>query len=137
MATRTHQILMPLGRVSHPLRCVSNALLLKPALTLTYNTSQKHIHVSEETIIFYIASFKRRKKRRMAKATFTPQNQNIESFRLLSGHTIPAVGLGTWRSGSEVTNSVCTAIVEVLMKPHSTSLDHYYALCQFFFITTY
>ncbi|KAK7339981.1 hypothetical protein VNO77_20671 [Canavalia gladiata] len=35
-----------------------------------------------------------------------------QSFDLLSGHAIPAVGLGTWKSGSQSTNSVFTAIVE-------------------------
>ncbi|KAI4353472.1 hypothetical protein L6164_002420 [Bauhinia variegata] len=34
------------------------------------------------------------------------------SFKLLSGHTIPAVGLGTWKSGSQAIDSVFTAIVE-------------------------
>jgi alcohol dehydrogenase (NADP+) len=50
----------------------------------------------------------------MAQATFTtPQDQQAESFTLLSGHTIPAVGLGTWKSGSKASESVFTAIVEV------------------------
>ncbi|ESQ40047.1 hypothetical protein EUTSA_v10016020mg [Eutrema salsugineum] len=48
----------------------------------------------------------------MAHATFTPEGQQTESFRLLSGHKIPAVGLGTWRSGSHATHSVFTALVE-------------------------
>ncbi|KAB2046886.1 hypothetical protein ES319_A13G007400v1 [Gossypium barbadense] len=48
----------------------------------------------------------------MAQATFTAEDQKIESFRLLSGHKIPAIGLGTWRSGSQADNSVKTAIVE-------------------------
>ncbi|GMY25610.1 aldose reductase isoform X2 [Fagus crenata] len=49
----------------------------------------------------------------MAQATFTtPQDQQAESFTLLSGHTIPAVGLGTWKSGSKASESVFTAIVE-------------------------
>lgn len=51
----------------------------------------------------------------MAQATsFRPQDdEDIQSFVLLSGHTIPAVGLRTWRSGSKAINSVFTAIVEV------------------------
>ncbi|TYG35756.1 hypothetical protein ES288_D13G008200v1 [Gossypium darwinii] len=49
----------------------------------------------------------------MAQATFTAEDQKIESFRLLSGHTIPAIGLGTWRSGSQADNSVKIAIVEI------------------------
>jgi len=48
----------------------------------------------------------------MAHATFTSEGQNMESFRLLSGHKIPAVGLGTWRSGSQAAHAVVTAIVE-------------------------
>ncbi|KAH6769314.1 oxidoreductase superfamily protein [Perilla frutescens var. frutescens] len=34
----------------------------------------------------------------MAQATFTPHGEKIESFRLSSGHLIPAVGIGTWKS---------------------------------------
>ncbi|KAB1993135.1 hypothetical protein ES319_D13G008000v1 [Gossypium barbadense] len=48
----------------------------------------------------------------MTKATFTAEDQKIESFRLLSGHTIPAIGLGTWRAGSQADKSVKIAIVE-------------------------
>ncbi|KAF8397185.1 hypothetical protein HHK36_016092 [Tetracentron sinense] len=48
----------------------------------------------------------------MARATFKPHGERTDSFRLLSGHTIPAVGLGTWRSGSQATDAVFTAIVE-------------------------
>ncbi|KAE8099100.1 hypothetical protein FH972_017108 [Carpinus fangiana] len=46
-------------------------------------------------------------------AMFAPQDQEAESFRLLSGHTIPAVGLGTWKSGSKASDSVFTALVKV------------------------
>ncbi|XP_040965773.1 aldose reductase isoform X3 [Gossypium hirsutum] len=49
----------------------------------------------------------------MAQATFMAEDQKIESFRLPSGHTIPAIGLGTWRSGSQADNSVKIAILEV------------------------
>ncbi|RZB52955.1 Aldose reductase isoform B [Glycine soja] len=42
-----------------------------------------------------------------------PHEPKTQSFKLLSGHTIPAVGLGTWKSGSQAANSVITAIVEV------------------------
>ncbi|XP_030928097.1 aldose reductase [Quercus lobata] len=48
----------------------------------------------------------------MAQATVTPQDQQAEYFSLLSGHTIPAVGFGTWKSGSKAGESVFTAIVE-------------------------
>ncbi|KAG4922201.1 hypothetical protein AAZX31_18G189200 [Glycine max] len=41
-----------------------------------------------------------------------PHEPKTQSFKLLSGHTIPAVGLGTWKSGSQAANSVITAIVE-------------------------
>ena len=54
------------------------------------------------------------RKQSMAQATVTPQDQQAEYFSLLSGHTIPAVGLGTWKSGSKAGESVFTAIVEVL-----------------------
>ncbi|XP_010257009.1 PREDICTED: aldose reductase-like [Nelumbo nucifera] len=47
----------------------------------------------------------------MAQSTFVAQEVS-QSFRLLSGHIIPAVGLGTWKSGSDASNSVFTAIVE-------------------------
>ncbi|KAJ7961154.1 Aldo/keto reductase [Quillaja saponaria] len=49
----------------------------------------------------------------MAQAMVTPEEHQTESFMLISGHTIPAVGLGTWRSGSQAPNAVFTAIVEV------------------------
>ncbi|TXG58907.1 hypothetical protein EZV62_016736 [Acer yangbiense] len=49
----------------------------------------------------------------MSQATVAPKmGQNTASFRLLNGHIIPAVGLGTWKSGSQATNSVFTAIVQ-------------------------
>nr|AAD22264.1 aldose reductase ALDRXV4 [Xerophyta viscosa] len=35
-----------------------------------------------------------------------------QSFKLLSGHSIPAVGLGTWKSGDKAGNAVYTAITE-------------------------
>jgi len=43
-----------------------------------------------------------------------PHEPKTQSFTLLSGHTIPAVGLGTWKSGSQAVNSVFTAIVDVI-----------------------
>ncbi|OMO97672.1 Aldo/keto reductase [Corchorus olitorius] len=49
----------------------------------------------------------------MAQATFTAEGEKAECFKLLSGHTIPAVGLGTWRSSSQAYNSVLTALLEV------------------------
>lgn len=52
----------------------------------------------------------------MAQATITPHGERMQSFKLFSGHAIPAVGLGTWRSGSQAEDSVYTAIVEVQMQ---------------------
>ncbi|XP_073114551.1 aldose reductase isoform X3 [Elaeis guineensis] len=43
-------------------------------------------------------------------------------FKLLSGHTIPAVGLGTWKSGSKASEAVSTAIIEVSAIHIRTSL---------------
>ncbi|CAL5420398.1 unnamed protein product [Camellia sinensis] len=60
----------------------------------------------------------------MAQATITPQEEREEKFRLLSGHTIPAVGLGTWRSGSQATNSVFTAIVEAGYRHVDTASEY-------------
>lgn len=48
----------------------------------------------------------------MAQASFTPHNEKMETFRLQSGHVIPAVGLGTWKSDSP-RESVQTALIEV------------------------
>nr|XP_016506866.1 PREDICTED: aldose reductase-like [Nicotiana tabacum] len=47
----------------------------------------------------------------MAQMTIDPQNEKIEYFELLSGHKIPAIGLGTWRA-ENAKDSVYTAIVE-------------------------
>lgn len=45
--------------------------------------------------------------------TVKPHEPKTKSFDLLSGHSIPAIGLGTWKSGSQAINSVFTAITEV------------------------
>ncbi|KAJ8424614.1 hypothetical protein Cgig2_000537 [Carnegiea gigantea] len=37
----------------------------------------------------------------MFRATFTPEGEKMEYFRLMTGQLIPAVGLGTWKSGPE------------------------------------
>ncbi|KAL2250352.1 aldose reductase [Sesamum indicum] len=47
----------------------------------------------------------------MAQATLTPHGEKVETFRLLSGHLIPAVGLGTWKSETP-RESVCNALVQ-------------------------
>ncbi|XP_021731293.1 aldose reductase-like [Chenopodium quinoa] len=48
----------------------------------------------------------------MHRATFVPANDKMEYFKLMSDHTIPCVGLGTWKSGSQARYSVESAIVE-------------------------
>ena len=45
----------------------------------------------------------------MASAQAMGQGEQ-DHFVLKSGHTIPAVGLGTWRAGSDTAHSVTTAI---------------------------
>ncbi|KAI9116105.1 hypothetical protein K1719_013035 [Acacia pycnantha] len=47
-----------------------------------------------------------------------------QSFQLLSGHSIPAVGLGTWKSGSQAVNSVFTAIVEAGYRHIDTAWEY-------------
>nr|GLL36833.1 aldose reductase [Ipomoea trifida] len=47
----------------------------------------------------------------MAQMTVTAGNEKVGSFRLLSGHMIPAIGLGTWKAQNPRDN-VYTAIVE-------------------------
>jgi len=56
-----------------------------------------------------------------------PHEPKTQAFTLLSGHSIPAVGLGTWKSGSEAVNSVFTAIVDVVALPcfHSCLFIHF------------
>ncbi|XAR68757.1 Aldehyde reductase [Bertholletia excelsa] len=60
----------------------------------------------------------------MAQATFTPEGEQVQKFRLLSGHTIPAVGLDTWRSGSQARDSVFTAIVEAGYRHVDTAWEY-------------
>ncbi|KAH7844031.1 hypothetical protein Vadar_023518 [Vaccinium darrowii] len=65
-----------------------------------------------------------------AKLTRSPQGdcngdeQGEQKLRLLSGHTMPAVGLGTWRSSSQATNSVFTAIVEAGYRHVDTAWEY-------------
>ena len=47
----------------------------------------------------------------MASAQAMGQGEQ-DHFVLKSGHTIPAVVLGTWRAGSDTAHSVTTAITE-------------------------
>ncbi|EOY07055.1 NAD(P)-linked oxidoreductase superfamily protein [Theobroma cacao] len=60
----------------------------------------------------------------MSQATFTQEGQKTQSFGLLYGHTIPAVGLGTRRSGSQAENSVFTAIVEAVYRHIDTAWEY-------------
>ncbi|GAB4833260.1 hypothetical protein Ancab_031507 [Ancistrocladus abbreviatus] len=60
----------------------------------------------------------------MAQATGRPHDQMLESFPLLSGHRIPAVGFGTWQSGSQATDSVFTAIVEAGYRHVDTAAEY-------------
>ncbi|RDX68596.1 hypothetical protein CR513_52392, partial [Mucuna pruriens] len=53
-----------------------------------------------------------------------PHEPKTQSFTLLSGNTIPAVGLGTWKSGSQASNSVFTAIVEAGYRHVDTALQY-------------
>jgi hypothetical protein len=48
----------------------------------------------------------------MASAKAMAQGEQ-DHFVLKSGHAMPAVGLGTWRAGSDTAHSVQTAITEV------------------------
>nr|DAD30607.1 TPA_asm: hypothetical protein HUJ06_009458 [Nelumbo nucifera] len=59
----------------------------------------------------------------MAQATFIEQDVT-QSFRLLSGHTIPAVGLDNWSFGYEASNSVFTAIAEAGYRHVDTSSEY-------------
>ncbi|KAL0375403.1 UNVERIFIED_CONTAM: Aldose reductase [Sesamum radiatum] len=47
----------------------------------------------------------------MAQAALTPHGEMVETFRLLSGHLMPAVGLGTWKTESP-RDSVSNALVQ-------------------------
>lgn len=59
----------------------------------------------------------------MAEAAYSPpKEESCQRLKMLSGHTIPGVGLGTWRSASHASHSVYTAIVEV----HTTFHPFFY-----------
>jgi len=59
----------------------------------------------------------------MAQVTLTPKDEKMAYFRLLSGHKIPAIGLGTWRSQSP-THSVFTALVEAGYRHVDTAAEY-------------
>ncbi|KAL6337555.1 hypothetical protein AAG906_037148 [Vitis piasezkii] len=60
----------------------------------------------------------------MAHATFTQTGEQVQSCKLISGHSIPAVGLGTWRAGSQASNAVFTAIVEAGYRHIDTAWEY-------------
>ncbi|KGN58712.1 aldose reductase [Cucumis sativus] len=61
----------------------------------------------------------------MAQAVVTSQVQDAERyFTLVSGHRIPAVGLGTWRSGSRANESVFNALVEAGYRHIDTAAEY-------------
>ncbi|KAK4253364.1 hypothetical protein QN277_010683 [Acacia crassicarpa] len=60
----------------------------------------------------------------MAQASFPIQEALHQSFDLRSGHSIPAVGLGTWKSGSDASSSVHTAIVEAAYRHIDTAWQY-------------
>ncbi|TMW86335.1 hypothetical protein EJD97_021532 [Solanum chilense] len=59
----------------------------------------------------------------MAQMTIDPQGEKIESFVLLSGHKIPAIGLGTWRAHN-ARDSVFTAILEAGYRHVDTAAEY-------------
>ncbi|KAJ4751033.1 NAD(P)-linked oxidoreductase superfamily protein [Rhynchospora pubera] len=61
----------------------------------------------------------------MAQEVRDPQmHADAEYFTLLSGQKIPSVGLGTWRSGSDAVNAVCTAIVQAGYRHVDTAAEY-------------
>ncbi|RVW73800.1 Aldose reductase [Vitis vinifera] len=60
----------------------------------------------------------------MAHATFAQTGEQVQSCKLISGHSIPAVGLGTWRAGSQASNAVFTAIVEAGYRHIDTAWEY-------------
>ncbi|XP_021987837.1 aldose reductase [Helianthus annuus] len=60
----------------------------------------------------------------MAQSTLRAKEEEQYSFVLLSGHRIPAVGLGTWQSGSEASNSVATAVLEAGYRHIDTAWEY-------------
>ncbi|KVH94888.1 Aldo/keto reductase [Cynara cardunculus var. scolymus] len=59
----------------------------------------------------------------MAQSTLRAKKEE-HSFVLLSGHRIPAVGLGTWRSGSQASYSVATAVLEAGYRHIDTAWEY-------------
>ncbi|KAI3677682.1 hypothetical protein L6452_36948 [Arctium lappa] len=59
----------------------------------------------------------------MAQSTLRAKEEE-QSFVLLSGHRIPAIGLGTWRSGSQASYSVATAVIEAGYRHIDTAWEY-------------
>lgn len=64
------------------------------------------------------------RREREMQATLTPKDEVVLGYKLVSGHTIPAVGLGTWRSGSLAKDAVFTAIVEAGYRHVDTAWEY-------------
>lgn len=61
----------------------------------------------------------------MAQEVREPQSHaDAEYFTLVSGHKMPAVGLGTWRSGPDAARSVFTAIVQAGYRHVDTAAEY-------------
>ncbi|OAY69053.1 Aldose reductase [Ananas comosus] len=45
-------------------------------------------------------------------------------YKLLSGHTIPSIGLGTWRAGEQTCQAVCTALTEAGYRHVDTAAEY-------------
>ncbi|XP_008799818.1 aldose reductase-like isoform X1 [Phoenix dactylifera] len=62
----------------------------------------------------------------MAQAQLIPAQGQADPrcFHLISGHTIPSVGLGTWRSGSKASDAVFTAITEAGYRHVDTAAEY-------------
>ncbi|KAK1270320.1 hypothetical protein QJS04_geneDACA005935 [Acorus gramineus] len=60
----------------------------------------------------------------MAQEYYVMPQEEAQYFKLLSGHTIPSVGLGTWRSGSQAADAVFTAIVQAGYRHVDTAWEY-------------
>ncbi|PKA50580.1 Aldose reductase [Apostasia shenzhenica] len=60
----------------------------------------------------------------MAQAAPPEALQEARQFKLVSGHYIPAVGLGTWRSGSHASDSVFKAITQARYRHLDTAAEY-------------
>uniref|UniRef100_A0A452ZCB0 NADP-dependent oxidoreductase domain-containing protein n=1 Tax=Aegilops tauschii subsp. strangulata TaxID=200361 RepID=A0A452ZCB0_AEGTS len=60
----------------------------------------------------------------MASAKATMGQEKQDHFVLKSGHAMPAVGLGTWRAGSDTAHSVQTAITEAGYRHVDTAAEY-------------